>query len=171
MKIAIVGHSQVPINLVSPGDTVTNFRKPGAKLAKWRDTPELTEIFDHNFDLTFIWLGSNDITVSCKPAEIISELNKFAQEVQTRCNTKVVIIEVETRCYTTSRHYVDPTVYLHIRRAINRKLHLRKKHTLLSFGALKFRLASDGVHFTADSRQLIHDKFLKTINEFRAGTL
>ena len=124
-----------------------------------------------NFDITFIWLGSNDITESCVPAQIVQELNHFAQQVETRCNTKVVLVEIETRCYTSSRHYVHPERYLHIRRHINKKLHLQKRYTLLSFGALKFELASDGVHFTAQSRQLIREKFFAVVEKFRAGLL
>ena len=171
MRIGIVGHSQVPHNIDISGDTVTIFRKPGAKLLNWRNIPEITEIFEHNFDIVFIWLGSNDITETCVTAQILQELNHFAQLVETRCNTKVVLVEIENRNYASSRHYVNPERYLHIKRHINKKLRLQKRYTLANFGAFKFELASDGVHFTTHSQQLIKEKFVAYVERFRAGLL
>ena len=171
LKVGIVGHSQVPPELISPGITVHIFRKPGAKVNDWQNVPELADILNHHFDLVFIWIGSNDITTTCRPNVILRQLNQFAQQVESRCNTKVVIVEIESRCYQHSRHYVPPLQYLHIRRAINQRLHLQKRYSLLSFGALKFELAADGVHFKAQSKQAIKQRFIATIEKFRAGTL
>ena len=133
--------------------------------------PELADVLNHTFDIVFIWLGSNDITTTCRPNLILHQLNHFAQQVGSSCNCKVVLVKVETRCYTYSRHYVPPSQYLHIRRAINKRLHLQRRYTLLSFGALRFELAADGVHFKAQSKQMIKQRFIATIEKFRAGTL
>ena len=169
MRVCIVGHSQVPTSLDIPNGTVTVFRKPGARVLNWRETSELTEVFNHTFDLTFIWLGSNDINESCVPKHITTELNRYAQEVERRCHTKVVLIEVETRSYRSSPHFVCPLRYLHIRRSINTNLHFQRRFSLLSFGALKFELARDGVHFTSHSKQLIKQRFIDMIAMYRSG--
>ena len=171
LNVAIIGHSQVPPELISPNINCKIFRKPGARLSNWQDVPELVDVLNHNFDLVFIWLGSNDITTDCRPNLILHQLTHCARQVESRCQCKVVLVEVEHRCYTQSRHYVPPTQYLHIRRAINKRLHLQRRHTLLSFGALRFELARDGVHFRPSSKEMIKQKFVTYIERFRAGNL
>ena len=171
MRIGIVGHSQVPLSIDSPSDTVSIFRKPGAKILNWRNIPELTAVFEHNFDLVFIWLGSNDISETCVTAQIFQEINHFASLVETRCNTKVILVEIENRHYTSSRFYVNPERYQRIKRHINQKLRLQRVYTLANFGAFKFTLGSDGVHFTTHAKQLVREKFVAYIEKFRAGLL
>ena len=171
LKVAILGHSQVPPELTGPGINCTVYRKPGAKLNNWQDVPEFAEILNNKFDIVFIWLGSNDITTTCRPNLILHQLTHLAQQIEADCQCKVVLVEIEHRCYTNSRHFVPPTQYLHIRRAVNKRLHLQHRYTLLSFGALRFELARDGVHFKAQSKELIKQRLIMYIERFRAGNL
>ena len=171
LRVAIVGHSQVPPELTGPNFTVHIFRRPGAKVNDWREVPEFVDLLKSKFDLVFLWLGSNDITSTCQPNAILRQINLFALQIENSCEARVVVVEVESRQYQRSRHFVPPNQYLRIRRAINIRLHLQKRYSLLSFGALKFELATDGVHFKAQSKLMIKQKFMTYIEKFRAGTL
>ena len=97
VKVAIVGHSQVPPELISPGITVHIFRRPGARVNDWQNVPEFVDLLNHQFDLVFIWIGSNDITSTCRPNAILRQINLFALQVENSCNAKVVIVEVKSR--------------------------------------------------------------------------
>ena len=62
-RVAIVGHSQVPRSFrvhSNPDIEIKIFRRPGGRISHI-DEPPLSDAFEYNPDLVFLFLGGNDI--------------------------------------------------------------------------------------------------------------
>ena len=63
VKVAIVGHSQVPREISIPNVETRVFRKPGARIQHFH-SELLPEVLDFSPDIIVIFLGGNDIDAS-----------------------------------------------------------------------------------------------------------
>ena len=87
IRVAVLGHSQVPLNFKFYKDIdVTIFQKPGA-LLKDIDTYPLKEIWQHEFDIIIVYLGGNDAVsnttqyITSKLIEIVERCQRIARQV------------------------------------------------------------------------------------------
>ena len=167
-KVALVGHSQIPSNLNVENVEVKIFRAPGGKIARFHRDSRLNKVLLWKHQLTFLWLGSNDITPTTSTGELINQIQMLTREIEEKCGSKVIIIEIERREYPPHKLIVEQEQYKKIRRAVNRAL-LRSKHFFtITFNAVRFVLASDGVHFEPQSRRQIANQIVENIKKRQA---
>ena len=162
-KVALVGHSQIPRSLNVNNVEVKIFRAPGGKLANFHRDSWLNQVLSWKHQLTYLWLGSNDINPASSTSELITQTQAIAREIEERCGSQVIIIEIEHRQYPPHRLVIEQEAYKKIRRSVNRALLRSKSFFTITFNALKFVLASDGVHFEPQSRRMIENRLVESI--------
>ena len=64
LKVAIVGHSQVPRNLNVNNVDVKIFRAPGGRISSFHSDERVNAVLSWEHNLTFVWLGSKDVVNS-----------------------------------------------------------------------------------------------------------
>ena len=125
----------------------------------------MNRVLSWEHDLTFLWLGSNDITPETPVGELAGQIKELASEIEERCGSTVIIVEIENREYPAHKLLVEPTQYQHIKRAVNRALVRDKRFFTINFNAVRFTLAPDGVHFVSQARQQIVEKLVENIRQ------
>ena len=82
-KVAIVGHSQVPVDLPEiPYVELKIFRKPGANLEDIHETP-LGDVFNFRPDLCIVLMGGNDIGIpQADRSEVMGKLHAYLLELK-----------------------------------------------------------------------------------------
>ena len=82
-KVAIVGHSQVPVDLPEiPFVELKIFRKPGAKLEHVHETP-LGYVFNFRPDLCIVLMRGNDIGIpQTDRSEVMGKLRAYLLELK-----------------------------------------------------------------------------------------
>ena len=82
-KVAIVGHSQVHVDLPEiPHVELKIFRKPGAKLEHVHETP-LGDVFNFRPDLCIVLMGGNDIGIpQTDRSEVMGKLRAYFLELK-----------------------------------------------------------------------------------------
>ena len=82
-KVAIVGHSQVPVDLPEiPYVELKIFREPGAKLEHVHETP-LGDVFNFRPDLCIVLMGGNDIGIpQADRSEVMGKLRAYLLELK-----------------------------------------------------------------------------------------
>ena len=169
LSVAILGHSQVPIEFKSYKDIeVTLFRKPGALLKDINNYP-LNKIWQHNFDIIIIFLGGND-AVNNTTQYITDTLIKLVERCQS-ITKQVLVTKLEKRYYPTGSKYTHKDFnYLKICKAVNRNLSKRAKQLgfrTLDFTSPLFTHSRDGVHFTRETQDRIIQHFKVAIQKTR----
>ena len=157
LVVAIVGHSQVPLEIENPNAEVVIFRRPGACLEHLSESP-LVDVFELQPDLVFLYLGGNDIAnhqSDCRPIieglkSALLKLKGIAKEVR--------FVQVERRHYTPGNRFnVDNDAYEWCRKRINANLrYFCKRENIRTLNTTKHlfedNLAADGVHFDPEAR-------------------
>ena len=173
-RVAILGHSQVPLNFPSIAGVETRiYRKSGAKLQRFGDYPEFTEVFSWPHDHNIIFLGGNDIgagTNAWTAEDIATKLISICWQLHHQGQT-VSLVQIEPRQYL-SEFYHD--FYRRESDKVNRRLkrYIKRRqglYRLISYNAAPFREGHsiDGVHFSAVSVQCIISKMKHAIMYFR----
>ena len=124
MKVAIVGHSQVPNELTVERDDVEVkiFRAPGGKIGNFHSDSRLNDVLKYPHDLTVLWLGSNDITQTTEQAELTNKIIEVIHKIEHECGSTVVFVSIENREYPDDDGPVSNQSYRLLQKAINRKL-------------------------------------------------
>ena len=171
-KVAIVGHSQVPRSLSVENAEVRIFRAPGGKLENFHRDTRLNQVLSWPHNLTYLWLGSNDVHPDVRIIDLIDQNKAIASEIEEKCGSRVIIVELERRVYPPHRPVIERTRYKQITRSVNRALLRCKKFFTITFNAQSFVLASDGVHFEPQSRRVIENRFVENIKrQMREGNV
>ena len=168
LRVALVGHSQLPSELEVDGADIEIFRAPGGKAYGFYEDERLNEVLDWSGDLVILWLGSNDIKQNTHVSDVVDNITEIKESIEEECGAEVVIILVEPRSYPDD-YPVNETRYKKIQRAINKKLERELPDTrFLQFNTQMYQteLSSDGVHFTAEGQELIEDKIRDCIEDF-----
>ena len=178
-KVAILGHSQVPLNFPQiPEVELRIYRKSGAKLKHFDQYPEFQEIFIWSHKHNIIFLGSNDVSTGHNPMsadDIATKLINIAKKLHELGQT-VHIVQIEPR------HFNIPFVQDFYRSEcdkVNRRLkrYIRPVHQriyrTIHFNSVPFQEAhiSDGVHFNSVSVQCIIEKMVNAITYSREAYL
>ena len=163
LKVALVGHSQVPRSLSVDNAEIRIFRAPGGKLENFHRDTRMKQVLSWRHDITYLWLGSNDVHPEVKILDLIEWNKAIASEIEDKCGSKVIIVELERRIYPPERPLIDQRRYKQITRSVNRALLRCKKFFTITFNAERFVLSADGVHFEPQSRRAIENKFVESI--------
>ena len=110
-KVALVGHSQMPRSLRVDNAEVKVFRAPGGKLANFHRDSRLNQVLSWPHNLTYLWLGSNDINPESNIGDLINQTKAIASEIEERCGSQVIIVEIEHRQYPPHRLVIEQEAY------------------------------------------------------------
>ena len=121
LRVALVGHSQIPYDLEVDGAEVSIFRAPGGKAYAFYEDDRLSDVLNWSGDLAIVWLGSNDIEEDTSVGEVVENIVNIKESIEEDCGATVVIILVEPRMYPDD-YPVTQSRYSKIQRGINRKL-------------------------------------------------
>ena len=169
IKVAILGHSQVPQTFHVQNSEISIFRRSGACIHHFDESP-LRDILEDRFDLVFLFLGGNDIRADlydCKPVivglkGILLRLKEISKEVR--------FVAIERRHYSVNNRFgVENAQYEHDRRRINnnlRKFCGRQNIRIVNTTTRWFsdHLGKDGVHFATEAQRELKQKFTNVIN-------
>ena len=111
--------------------------------------------------------GSNDIKQNTQVSDVVDNISDITETIEKDCEATVVIVLVEPRCYPDGCP-VSESQYRKIQRAINRKLERElPDNDFLHFNSSMYQqeLAGDGVHFTAEGKELIVEQIIECIQE------
>ena len=164
-KVAIVGHSNVPVRFHHPGASVSIFRKGGALLKNFYSEPALNRVLDEKFDLVFTWLGSNDVEDGKGTLEIPRLTLELAKDIKSKTGAQVIVIDIEPRVCPV-RYHTTTKAYKKIAKGINDKI-LKKRgdhHGVLHVEPfLKFHINESGCHYTREGRRILEGKISNQI--------
>ncbi|MEL7523367.1 MAG: SGNH/GDSL hydrolase family protein [Cyanobacteria bacterium J06553_1] len=158
MKIALVGHSQIPVDLYYPNAVITYFKKPGALARFCLDYPETRGVLNDTFDLVIIWVGSNDIRPNCGLDYLPSKIADIATEIQNRTGADIRIVLIEPRdCPPGNRNQITRAEYIRIQKGVNKRIIRRCLEVdtwavIYTTGFPAFNLDEGGVHFNHRGR-------------------
>lgn len=171
LRVALVGHSQLPTNLLIEGTQISIFRAPGGKAISFFEDNRLSSILNWRGDVVIVWLGSNDIEINSNVAEIVNNLIHIKESIEKECGAKVIITLLEPRCYPND-YPVHQTQYAKIQKGVNRKLERKLPQThfiKVNTPCFQQLLSHDGVHFTFEGRQLIENIIKENIADYLAS--
>ena len=158
-RVAIAGHSQLPRELEVTHAQVEIFRKPGALVRDFFDRETLGKIFEKNYDVVVLWIGSNDVKENTSVRELVLQIINLIVEVQHSCGAQVIFICLEDRRYGEGNRFIPPRRYRTVRDAINKRVrHWARSQPEVQvpgWSSNTFELASDGVHFTTETKERI----------------
>ena len=183
-RAAIVGHSHVPSTLevkvpafdqagkpTEEALPVDIYRSPGATAEDffWNNT--LSAIFEYQYQLIILWIGSNDIHDSVEVRDLVHHISRIVKALETHCKADVRFCLIEPRAVERSprTNIQEQETYNKIAKGVNRKLQGRvlRGRRFISFGAKPFcqDLGRDGVHFRHSEREsFVYSKLRHCIN-------
>ena len=168
MRVAIVGHSQVPKELTVEKESVEVkiFRAPGGKIENFHTDSRLNGVLNYPHDLTVLWLGSNDITQHTEQADLTNRMIEVIHKIEHECGSTVVFVSIENREYPSDNGPVSNQSYRRLQRAINRKLPRIGYRKLLVDLPKQFHQAHDGIHMTPESQERVKQRIVELIEQY-----
>ena len=167
-KVAIVGHSQVPVDLPEiPYVELKIFRKPGAKLEHVHESP-LGDVFNYRPDLCIVLMGGNDIGIpQADRAEVMGRLRAYLLELK-EITPDLRWMNMEKRFYPWRNRYgVNNQQYEVDRKWFNNAmrgfLRTNQIQPLNVTGPWWAGNQIDGVHFNQEASRAIRRKLLNCI--------
>ena len=166
-KVAIVGHSQVPVSIANiDGTEIRIFRQGGARIADIYAKPNLNESFSWGQDLTVLFIGGNDFPAN-SGENITTDLLKLVQDYQ-ETGSKVAVFLIEPREYRIpNRFNITNEDYKRFQSYVNNRL--KKVSSKRGFRTINVTRTvfetnrSDGVHFNVVGQGLIKAKIHQCI--------
>ena len=166
-KVAIVGHSQVPVSLANiEGTEIRIFRQGGAYIADIYSKPHLNESFSWGQDLTVLFIGGNDFPANSKES-VTTDLLKLVQDYQ-ETGSRVAVFLIESREYQIpNRFNIRNEDYKVFQSYVNNRL--KKVSSKRGFRTINLTRTvfetnrSDGVHFNAVGQGLIKTKIRQCV--------
>ena len=168
-KVAVVGHSQVPITY----ETISNveikvFKRSGA-LVDHMFQPPLSNVFEYRPDLVFLFLGANDIAHHTHdPVYVSDKLSNILKRLAEVC-AQVRFVNLERRHYALSNHFnLRNDEYERCRRFINQRMrrYCKWAHVwTINITSPWFynHLSGDGIHFDNEASLELRRKILYVI--------
>lgn len=162
LKVALVGHSQIPRHLEIPNVQIRIFRAPGAKARTFFEDDRLNRVFEWEHDLTILWIGSNDIETSTNPARIFVDVKNIIKEITAKCQSLVYVCQIEPR---TNPRGMSAEKYKKFRVGINNRVKRALKTPNIHFNNIQFEqeLSEDGVHWSERGQDHVINKFKRII--------
>ena len=156
MRIALVGHSQIPEEFATGNvnDTVEIFKVSGAKAFNFHDTA-LTGVLENRYDIVILWIGSNDIHHSVEAKTIAFKIKDLNEEIERVTGAIVIHLGIEPR---TKPRGISEEKYGACKRGIDARVRRQVKdpHKFIHLtGRPKDFLSRDGVHFTEQGKDII----------------
>ena len=167
VKVAIVGHSQVPREITIPNVETRVFRKPGARIQHFY-SDLLPEVQAFSPDVTVIFLGGNDIDARADCAlRVANGLKGIIEILKDNCR-EVIFIQIEWRDFSTTRvPGLTREIYQHRRATINRNLKRfcsRGNIRAINTGLENLEsVRRDGVHLASVSASALKTKIIRAI--------
>ena len=167
-KVAIVGHSQVPVDLPEiPHVELKIFRKLGAKLEHVHKTP-LGDVFNFRPDLCIVLMGGNDIGIpQTDRSEVMGKLRAYLLELK-EITPDLRWMNMERRFYPfRNRFGVNNQQYEEDRKWFNigmrRFLRTHQIQPLNVTGPWWAGNQTNGIHFNQAASEAIQRKLLNCI--------
>lgn len=166
-RVSLVGHGQIPQDLVVPGAEIRIFSVPGGTASSFFEDSQMTRVLEWTHDLCILWIGSNDVTENTSTEKIINNIVKIVEAIEDRCEAIVQVVLLEPRVYPNGVP-VSETTYMKVQKAVNRRLKkvlagIRFHHFISRL--YRDQLAEDGVHFKEKGRKLVRSLFTKVISD------
>ena len=115
--------------------------------------------WENNYDVVVLWIGSNDVKEETSVRELVLQIINLIVEVRNSCGAQVIFISLENRQYGEGNRFIPPHRYRTVREAINKRLRQWARSQpevhVPGWSSNTFELASDGVHFTAETKERI----------------
>ena len=149
VRVAIVGHSQVPDIESYANVEVSVFRRGGASIHHAYEPP-LSDSLDEHFDIVILFLGGNDIGTKT-PHQIVEELLELVDSYDSA--KQVVVTQIEHRVYPAGhRYYIAEDDYRRQANRVNKSLVQKAKQTkafrtINISGTWYNDNSPDGIHF------------------------
>ena len=170
VRVAIVGHSQLPVIADYEDIKITRYFRPGAKL-DYIDDRECASLLRRSWDIVIIFLGGNDICqtnpnlVADRALAIVRRLNAH----------EVFLVNAETRVYyparaaqfeiTTEEYQIRANAYnQRLKRLARSTKVFRSVHLPPGYSAN----SGDGIHFNTRGKLALIAKFKRTIANAKA---
>ncbi len=162
LKVALVGHSQIPRHLEVTNVQIRIFRAPGAKARTFFEDDRLNRVLEWEHDLTILWIGSNDIETSTNPARIFSDVKNIIKEITAKCQSLVHVCQIEPR---TNPKGMSVEKYKKFQVGINNRVKRALKTPNIHFNNIQFvqELSEDGVHWNERGQAQVISKIKRVI--------
>ena len=165
-RVAFVGHSQVPLNyeyrVPEANVRIYVYRKPGARVRDIRLDPQFRSFWNHRFDISFIFIGGNDLEPETNPRAVKDEYIHLLNIVNGK-DVACIPTTIERRELPTfHRHFINQAQYNRKSRALNRMLirywrRHNQEYLDLQRGVFTGPRAQDGVHFSEELKLKLYD--------------
>lgn len=171
-RVALVGHSNLPVFPGWGNAQIESFKVQGAKLTDLRDQHKFgASLFTTNWDCVIVFLGGNDIA-GCRNQDDL--FNRYLSAFRVLHTTKLVVTEVEPRTYNReyqSRFGINTLTYNTIAKILNKKLKRYAKRTsnveLVHIPSGYMNGSVDGIHLSPEGQQHLITKYKLIIDSFR----
>ena len=80
-KVAFVGYSQIRVDLECEATEIKGLRAAGGKACDFYDDDRMNEVLQWEYDITMLWLGSNDMHPSNSPVDVYMFLKEFYDDI------------------------------------------------------------------------------------------
>ena len=168
VKVAIIGHSNIPVEFTYPGTEVRCFRMPGLHVLDISRRGEYRELLAWRCQLVYLWAGSNDLANGMVARPIARKILNTATQIRHRTGARVIIIKIEPR-YCKPGYVASQTVYNTLARQINRHLDnwSRPGQIFLQLnGAPRHMLDHTGYHFNAEGKAFVNGLIANSIRQY-----
>ena len=165
-RVAFIGHSQVPTRyeyqFQDANVRIYVYRKPGARIKDLRLDPQFRSFWRHRFDVSFIFIGGNDIERDTQPRAVSDEYCHLLNIINGK-DVACIPTTIERRELPTfHRHFINQAEYNRKSRTLNRILirYWRSHHQEyldLQRGVFTGPRARDGVHFSEELKIKLYD--------------
>lgn len=105
-RVALVGHSQLPVHWENVSWELDVFRAPGGHAYSFFEDSRLKDVLNNQYDVVLLWIGSNDIKVDTVVQDLADEMINIVYTLEEKCEAETIPVLLEPRFYP-SEYPVD----------------------------------------------------------------
>ena len=170
-RVALVGHSNLPVFPGWGNVQVEIFKERGARLTDLRDGLRFDgALFTTNWDCVVVFLGGNDIA-DCRNLDNL--YNRHLDAFRTLHTNKLVVTDLEPRVYNRVNQAtfgITTRTYNAIAKVVNKKLKRFVKRTanveLVHIPPGYLEGSEDGIHLSPEGQQSLIQRYKRHIISF-----
>ena len=178
VKIALLGHSYIKylgdfnngkpyrVKGAQRKAVVKKFFKPGAKIREFQNTQQFEQLKTFKPDLTYLFIGGNDITKKMKTSKVVSWICKLIENVEKETDGQVKFVKIEPRLRSKG---LEGPAYNKMRTRLLNKIKYKKEFFRGRLCHLPFKmenLKGDGVHPNRKGTELLNITLKHMITNF-----
>ena len=170
-RVALVGHSNLPVFPGWENVQVEIFKVNGAKLTDLRDEQRFGRaLFTTNWDCVVIFLGGNDVAKCKNPDNLY---NRYMDAFRVLHTNQLVVTDLEPRTYNRAnriRYNITTAEYKTVSDVLNKRLKRYAKRTanvqLVHIPPGYLEDSVDGIHLSLNGQRKLIDRYKGYINSF-----